>query len=285
MRFESCLPLAVVVLSLPLTLGQALRAQQQSPPLPDVATLLRDVQAHQKQMEATRENYTYLEKTTTVELNKDGSPKKTDTEEAEVFYVNTHEIDRKVSKNGKPLSPSEQQKETAQVTKQVEKAQKTPPGHSTNDDEISVGRMLQIMKYSTPRREMLDGRSTIAFDYIGDPHASTHGMAENASKKLAGTVWIDERDREVRRLTARFDGDFHMGFGLFNLTKGSSFAFEQKLVNNELWLPVQAHVHIVAKAVGLFGYRGEIEQQDTNYQRFHAAAEESASQGVKPPAP
>jgi hypothetical protein len=261
--------------------------QQGAPAIPDVPTLLHSVEAHQLQLEKTRENYTYLERTVITELNKDGSTKKTDTEEDEVFYVNTHEIDRKVKKNGKELSGSDQDKETKRVTKEVEKAQNTPPGQPENGDTISVGRMLQIMKYSAAYREMVDSRSTIVFDYTGDPHADTHGRAENASKKLAGTVWIDERDLQVRRLTARFDGDFHMGFGLLTLVKGSSFTFEQKLVNNELWLPVSAHVHAVAKAIGLLSYRAEIQVEDSNYQRFHAEAEpqSSATGAVKPPAP
>jgi hypothetical protein len=258
-----------------LLIGSAARAQQQ--PLPDVPTLLREVEAHQAQMEKARENYTFVERSVTTELNKDGSVKKTETEEDEVFFVNTHEVQRKVKKNGQPLSPDEQQKETERVTKEVEKAQKTSPGQSQNGDQISVGRMLQIMKTSTPRREMLDGRSTIVFDFTGDPHADTHGRAESATKKIAGTVWLDEHDLQVRRLTATFDGDFHAGFGLFTLVKGSSFVFDQKLVNNELWLPVTAHVHIVAKAIGFFGYRGEIDMQDNNYQRFHVDAEPGAA--------
>jgi hypothetical protein len=259
-------------------------AQQGASAIPDVPALLHSVEAHQAQLEKTRENYTYLEQTVINELNKDGSTKKTETEDDEVFYVNTHEIDRKVKKNGKELSASDQDKETKRVTKEVEKAQKTPPGQPENGDTISVGRMLQIMKYSAAHREMVDNRSTIIFDYTGDPHADTHGRAENASKKLAGTVWIDERDMQVRRLTARFDGDFHMGFGLLTLVKGSSFTFDQKLVNNELWLPVTAHVHAVAKAIGLLGYRAEIQVEDSNYQRFHVEAEpQKAAGAVKPP--
>jgi hypothetical protein len=261
------------LLLLILLLPPTLRGEQPSVPLPDVPTLLHQAQAHQAALEKTRENYTYVERTVITELNKDGSTKKTETEENEVFFVNSHEVERKVSKNGKELSPSEQDKETEHVKKEVEKAQKTPPGEAENGDQISVGRLLAIMKYSPAHRETIDGRSTIVFDYTGDPHADTHGRAENAAKKLSGTVWIDERDLQVRRISAHLDGDFHVGFGLFTLVKGSSFAFEQKLVNGELWLPVSAHVHIVGKAMGLFGYRGEVQVEDGNYQRFHVEAE------------
>jgi hypothetical protein len=139
------------------------------------------------------------------------------------------------------------------------------------------------MKYSPPRRETLDGRGTIVFDFTGDPHANTHGRAEDASKKMAGTIWIDEHDREVRRVTAQLEDNFHVGFGLFKLAKGSSFTFEQKLINNELWLPTAAHVHIVARALGVMGYRGEIQVEDSKFQRFHTDSEvKTASLPAKP---
>ena len=252
----------------------AVCAAQQDPPLPDVPTLLKQVAAHQREIDETRENYTWNETVVTRMLDKNGNAKKTESEENNVFFVNAHEIDRTVKKNGKDLSHDEEKKEQERVAKAVEKAQKTPPGQSLDKDTVSITQVLSIMKVSTPRREMVDGRTAIAFDFIGDPHAKTHGIAEDASKKISGTIWIDEQDREVRRLIARFDDNFHLGFGLFSVGKGSNFTFDQKLVNNELWLPVTAEAHVAGHAIGLIGYRADVNVTDTNYQRFHAQAEQ-----------
>jgi hypothetical protein len=264
----------------------AVDGQAQQAPLPDVPTLMKQVQEHQRRMDEVRENYTYRESVVTHLLNKDGSIKKIESEDSEVFFVNTHEIDRTVKKNGKDLSPDEQKKEQDHVMKDVEKAQKTPPGQATDKNDVSVSQLLAIMKVSNPRRETIDGRSTIAFDFTGDPHAKTHGMAEDASKKLSGTLWVDENDREVRRVIARFDDNFHLGFGLFSVGKGSNFTFDQKLVNNELWLPTDGQAHLIAHAIGIIGYRADIAVTDNDYQKFHAEAQQQA--GVKvaqPPQP
>src|SRR5579884_2715527 len=246
-------------------------AQSAQPPLPDVPTLIRQVEEHQHKLDQVRENYTYHETAVTHELDKNGKIKKTESEEDEVFFVNTHEVHRKIKKNGKELSPDEQKKEQDRVQKEVEKALKTPPGESTDKHEVSVSRLLQIMRVSNPRREQMDGRSVITFDFMGDPRAKTHGD-EAVLKKISGTVWIDEKDREVRRLTAHFDDNFHMGFGLFSIGKGSNLTFDQKLVNNELWLPTGAQIHIVAHAIGVIGWRGDIAVTNDDYQRFHADA-------------
>jgi hypothetical protein len=268
--------------------GVALACGAQNPPanqysIPDAATLMKQVEDHQRKLDETRENYTYREIVVIHQLDKNGNVKKTESEEDEIFFVNSHEIDRKVKKDGKDLSTDEQKKEMEHVMKEVDKAQKTPPGRSIDKNEVSVSKLLTIMKVSNPRREVVDGRSSFAFDFVGDPHAQTHGMAEDASKKLSGTIWIDEQDREVRRLIARFDDNFHLGFGLFSVGKGSNFTFDQKLVNNELWLPTSGQAHVVAHAVGIIGYRADISVTDDQYQVFHAEAQQQP--GVKLSAP
>jgi hypothetical protein len=273
--------IALLLLCASIAAGAAQDASA-SHPMPDVPTLIHQVEEHQRKLDQTRENYTYHEAILTHELEKNGNVKKTESEENEIFFVNTHEIDRKVKKDGKDLTADQQKKEQDRVMKEVEKAQKTPPGQSTDKNAVSISQLLAIMKVSNPRREIIDGRSTIAFDFTGDPHAKTHGMAEGASKKLSGTLWIDENDREVRRMIARFDDNFHLGFGLFSVGKGSNFTFNQKLVNNELWLPIDAQAHLIAHAIGIIGYRADISVTDSNYQRFHVESQQQP--GAKPKA-
>jgi hypothetical protein len=245
---------------------------------------MKQVEEHQHKLDQVRENYTYHEVMVTHELDKNGNVKKNESEENNVFFVNGHEIQRKIKKNGKELSADEQKKEQEHVEKDVEKATKTPPGQSLDKNEVSVTRLLQIMKVSNPRREQMDGRSVIAFDFVGDPHAKTHGMAEDASKKLSGTLWVDENDRQVRRMIARFDDNFHLGFGLFSVGKGSAFTFDQKLVNNELWLPTDAQAHIIAHAIGIIGWRGDVAVTNNDYQKFHTdATQQPGATVVNPP--
>jgi hypothetical protein len=246
----------------------------QAPPIPDVPTLLQQVMAHQRQMDAVRENYTYREIQIVQTLDKNGNVKKTETDEYNVFFVNTHEVDRLVKKNGQELSAGEQNKEQARVMKAIEQAQKTPPGQVPDRDTVSVSRLLSILKVSSPRRITMDGRSTLVFDFVGDPHARTHGRAEDASKKIAGTLWIDEQDREVRRMEAHFYDNFHMGFGLLSVAKGSTFLFEQKPIRGQLWLPSNTDIHLVAHAIGILGFRANIRIADDGYQQFHVGAEQ-----------
>ena len=244
--------------------------------IPDIRKLILEVMDHQKQLEKVRENYTYRTSTTTQDIDSDGQIKKTETEDSEVFFVNTHRIERTVKRDGKPLNDHDQQKEQERINKLVEKAQKVPPGEPLEgpDTNVSITHMLEIMEVSNPRRESFRGRPTIIFDFAGRRDAKTHGFAEDASKKIAGTLWIDERDRQVARMEAHFTDNFHVGGGLVaNVQKGSSFYFDQAPVNGEIWFPTNAEGHVVARVLLLKGYREHFIERDYDYERFSVATE------------
>ena len=253
--------------------------------IPDVGALLREVEAHQRRIDRVREDYTFLETSRVEDVDGNGKVKKVTTEEHEVFFVNGHPIRRAIKKDGKELSADEQKKEQDRVNKEVEKAMKTAPGDPLNGDAISVHRLLEIISIRNPRRVTYKDRSTIAFDFVGDPHAKTHGMTEDISKKLSGTVWIDEKDREVARMEARIDDNFKIGGGLLaSVQKGSSFTFDQGLVNHELWLPTGGDVRFSARILLMKGVRQNIHFQNDRYQKFRADAVQQTGVTVVEPA-
>jgi hypothetical protein len=240
--------------------------------LPDAATMLREVEAHQKQLDKVRENYTFRAVQTTRQLDSSGNTKKVETEEHEVFFVNRHQVQKLVRKDGKDLSPDQARKEQDRVNKEVLKI--TKPGYSDPDkDEITVSRLLQIVAFSRPRRVQLNGRDTIAFDFTGDPHAKTHGRDEEALKKVSGTIWVDEADREVSRMSATLDENYHVGFGLLaSVAKGSNMVFDQALIRNEAWLPTAIALHLQARAFLVAGFRAEIDIRFDQYKKFQTDA-------------
>ena len=240
--------------------------------LPDAATMLREVEAHQKQLDKIRENYTFRSVQTTRQLDSSGNTKKVETEEHEVFFVNSERVQKLVRKDGKDLTPDQARKEQDRVNKEVLKISK--PGYSNPDkDEITVSRLLQIVAFSRPRRVRLNGRDTIAFDFAGDPHAKTHGRGEDALKKVSGTIWIDEADREVSRMSATLDENYHVGFGLLaSVAKGSNVVFDQALIRNEAWLPTAIALHLQARALLVAGFRAEIDIRFDQYKKFQTDA-------------
>jgi hypothetical protein len=258
---------ALLVMLSAATLGAA-----DPPAIPDAATMLREVEAHQKQLDKIREDYTFRSVQTVRQLDSSGNTKKVETEEHEVFFVNRNQVEKLVRKDGKDLTPDQARKEQDRVNKEVLKLSK--PGYKDPDkDDITVARLLEIVAFSHPRRIRLNGRDTIAFDFAGDQHAKTHGRDESALKKVSGTIWIDEADREVSRMSATLDENYHLGFGLLaSVAKGSNVVFDQALIRNEAWLPTEIALHLQARALLVAGFRADINIRFDQYRKFQTDA-------------
>lgn len=258
-------------------------AQTVQSPLPDIHQLMREVQEHQKQLDHIRENYTYTSYQVVQDVDEYGQVKKTESSEYNDFFVNGHVIERKVKQNEKPLDEHDQQKETERVTKLVEKAEKTPREKPLDGPSISVTRLLEIMDVRNERRELYRGDPTIVFDFVGRKDAKTHGLAEDASKKLQGTIWINEADRQVAHVEVSFIDNFRMVGGILaTVQKGSSFRFDQAKVNGEIWLPTGGEGTVQARLLLLKNLRQHFRERDYDYQRFRVEAQQEKETKVAP---
>ena len=253
-----------------------LALQAPAPPIPDIRQLMKEVQEHQKEVEKERENDTYTSLITTQDIDANGHVTKTETEEQENFFVNSHLIARTVKKNGQPLNQHEEQKETERVTKLVQKAQNTPPGQPVEGQTISVSHLLDIMDVRNPRRDNYHGRPAIVFDFIGRKDAKTHGLVEDASKKLQGTIWIDEADRQVAHVEVSFNDNFHVAGGIFaTVEKGSNFHFDQAPVGGGVWLPTGGEGSMQARLLLLKNLRQHYTERDYDFKRFNVETQQS----------
>ncbi len=243
-----------------------------SAPIPDISTLMREVEANQKQLEVERKDYTYHAHIVIQNLDKNGNVTKTGTEDHNIFYVNGQEIDQLLQRNGQPLSARDEEKEQKRVDKQIAKARKGDDKDDPNKQLVlTISRMLELGTVSNPRRVLLHGRSTIAFDYTGSPRAKTHNLSDAVMKDLVGTIWVDEAARHIVRLKAHFEKNFHIAGGLLvNVQKNTHFAFEQGLVNNEVWLPTLVEIHGGVRFLLVKSLNQDVRASFSDYRKFQS---------------
>ncbi|HUB52804.1 MAG TPA: hypothetical protein VL986_11675 [Terracidiphilus sp.] len=278
--------LAMAGLTTAAMIAVAARAQPPAnAPIPNIPDLMKRVMDHQKELEKVRENYTFTSEQKTEDMDANGHVTKTETQENDDFFVNGHLIERTVKKDGKQLSDRDEQKETEHVTKLVEKAQKTPPDQPLEGQTISVSRLLDIMDVRNPHRETYRGRPTIVFDFIGRRNAKTHGLAEDVSKKLQGTMWVDEAGLQVVHLEVSFNDKFRVGGGLVaTVDKGSSFRFDQAQVENGLWLPTGSEAMLQGKLLMVKSLHEHIVERDYDFKVFRVETQQSKEAKVATPA-
>ena len=249
-------------------------------PLPDIASLLHAVDAHQKEIEKLVEQYTCDKSQEEFSVDKHGALKSNDTEEDQVFYLGGDEVDRVVKKNGKPLSPSEEKKQDGHIQKAVrdyekkqakeaKEAQQGGEPKKKENDDLKISDFLKIDRFTNPRWETYRGHEVIVFDFEPNPAFKPTSIAEHLLHELSGAIWIDQQDADAVRLEAYFKNSFKLAGGLIgSVQKGSAFTFEQAKINDEVWMPSYLEVHFSAKVLLFKGLSGNFIQRYSNYQKF-----------------
>jgi hypothetical protein len=245
-------------------------------PFPDPSALLREIEANQQKMDEIRENYTFHRIVMEEDLDDKGAVQKISTQEREVFFVNGHRIGRLVKKNGVELKEAEEKNEQSRVQKLIETSLKAPPKRRGGS---MIAELLPMATISNPRRLVLHGRPTLAYDFTGDPHAKAKGANENAAKKMAGTLWFDEADRQVARMEVHFYDNFRVGGFLASVKSGTMQEIERSPIGDGLWMETAREEHVDARIV-VKNFRQNVHVKDVDFKKFNVDAVEH----IAPPA-
>jgi hypothetical protein len=277
------------------------RTEPDSRPLPDIPSLLRDINKNQRVLEEIRKLYTCHLSEKEDKLDSKGEVKSTTVKEYDVFYIGDEEVRHLLAKDGKPLDATEKKKEDERFDKEFDK-QKKRQAELANDpkkeakkeeeEEAELSDFLRAERFSNPRREIFHGQEVIAFDFSGAPNYKPRKTIDRIIQKVTGVMWVDEQAREIVRLEARFDESAKVGAGLVaSVHKGTSFVFEQEKINEEIWMPTYIEVHVDAR---VFVVRLKMDAVDrySEYKKFRvgsslgapvAAPESTADPEPKPP--
>ena len=113
-------------------------------------------------------------------------------------------------------------------------------------------------------------RARIHGDHTGN---GTQNRFEGAIREMEGTVWVDERDRSLRKIQGHFVNAFKVGGGLLaDVRKDSSFEAEWTKVNGEVWLPSSAAGHGSVRVLLLLNFHGSLRVVNSNYRKFKATS-------------
>jgi hypothetical protein len=270
-----------LVLPAQIPAPQAAAAATLQAPLPDIPTLMRQVEINQRTSEDIQKTYLYHSVVTRTEVDSHGRDTKVLTTESDHFWLNGVPVERTLRRNGKDLTPDELAKEDQRIDKEAHKAHDRREKGDANgketdprgNDEITVSRFLSLGAFTNPRRIQLDGRSTIVVDYAGDPHAKAQNRAEDAVRDLAGTIWVDEQDKAIVRLEGRFAQPFKLGAGLFvDVKANTSFMLQQRKVNDEVWLPARVQAQGSARIFLFASFTGRVLVVNSGYRKFRTSS-------------
>ncbi|HKR01889.1 MAG TPA: hypothetical protein VJT09_14505 [Pyrinomonadaceae bacterium] len=258
----------------------------------DIAKLLMEVEANQKEIDERVSDYAFTEKRIEREINDKGEVKKEKVLVFEIYPLRGGgAIYKLISENGVPISAeraAKQDKEIADYVakhererekreqKEKEEAEKNkgqPAKKDTDGDDVSVAVFLRACEFVSPRRERFHDREAVVFDFRPRPGFRSKTMAESIVAKLVGVIWIDPEDKTVIRLEAKLAESFKVAGGLLaSIRPGSAFTFEQTRMSDGVWLPRLAQVNFAAKIFLFKGVEANETSEFSNYRRFDTEA-------------
>jgi hypothetical protein len=248
-----------------------------SRPLPDIPSLLRDVNKNQDTLEEIQKQYTCHLTEEEDKTDSNTQPTTREVKEYDVFYIGGEEVRHLLEKDGKPLGADEKKKEDARFSKKFDEMKKKQ-AELANDpqkkakeeekEEAAISDFLRALRFTNPRRERFRGQDVIVFDFGPNPDYKPKKLVEIIIQKLVGVIWVDEQARDVARLEAQFIDNVRIAGGLLaSLQKGSNIVIEQTRMNNEVWLPSYAEVHVAGRFL-FFKARANTIDRYTDYKKF-----------------
>ena len=262
----------------------------------DVAALLREVAKNQDELENRVAEYAFKQTETDREISDKGELKKQTVKVYEVYPLpNREPVEKLISENGVPLSAERAAKEDRRVQEEFAKAerekdkdakkvaQRRAEREKKEAEGTEISPFLKVCEFISPRRESLDGREAIVFDFRPRIGFKPSNREESLIAKLIGVVWIDPVDKQIIRLEARLAEGFKMAGGLLvSLKPGAALVIEQTRMVQGVWLPKFAQLNLSVKVL-LFGggdYNKTIEWSE--YRHFAGDVKDYKIDAVKP---
>jgi hypothetical protein len=275
------LPRSLAIVAMVLSLSPSAPAQTDERPLPDIPSLLRDVAKNQNAIEEIRRLYTCHLLEEEDKTDPDGRITSRSAKEYDVFYIGDEEVRRLLSKDGKPLDPDQRKREDDRFNRRFDELKKKQAelaadpkkqAKKEKQDEAEISDFLRAELFTNPRRTTFRGEDVIVFDFVGNPSYKPKKTIDRLIQKLSGVMWVDDEAREIARLEARFTESAHVGGGvLASIEKGSNFVFEQQKLNEEVWLPSYAEVHVAGRILVVKLKQNFIDRY-SDYKKFRVGA-------------
>lgn len=221
-------------------------------------------------------NYTYTEHDEERSYDKKGHLKKTESETYEVLILGGRDYEKLIARDDEPLSAKDAAKEQEKMDREVARRERESSDEKAKlekqrrEQRKFLDEIPEAFNFQLVGEEEVSGQP--AWVITADPKPGYHARDRLAKliTKMQARIWIDKGEYQWVKIEAHVIGPISLGFGLLKIEPGAVVQFEQTRVNDEVWLPASARVHMNGR-VALFKHlHGEVDMRFQNYQKFQA---------------
>lgn len=276
----------------------ALFAQEAEKPLPELQSFLKEIRKNLFSDRLLLSQYTFLEKSTQLHLEKNGKIKKTEERLAEVYpsLEPGRSYRRLIAQDGKPVDAKELEKEDRKHDRKMQELFRKRENESARDKEKRLAReaeerrkegllideLFQLYDIQMDAREIMEGHPVIRLSFRARPNAKPRSRETKMMMKIAGRAWFNETEHQIVRLEAELIDTVSIGLGMLaRLNKGATAVFQRRKVNDEIWLPSESRFTGSARILLLKGLNIDARTEYSDYRKFSV----HTSSTVLPPKP
>lgn len=263
-------------------------------PLPDAATLAREVRARLEPDSVLLEQYTYRERRRDVKVSKLGKLHLGPWREFEVYPSSEpgETYKRLVAVDGNPLPADVLARRDAEhrqhvLDLQAQLAAETPAQRNKRlakrakeqrEEREAIDDLFRIYAFEVLRREMVAGRPTLVVSLVPKRGVKPRTDAGKYMVRMQGHVWINEADRQLVKGEMTVTRDITLGLGLLaRLHTGSQVVFRRTLVNGEIWLPAEATFKTAGRALLFRKFDLQATTYFSDYRKFDVSTSEEVA--------
>lgn len=225
-------------------------------------------------------DYTYQQQVVTRKLGPDGQVKKTESSTYDFVTLGDELYSKLIAKDGKPLTGKDAMEADREFEEAVRKRNQESPAarakrlERRRKEEEEGRRFLQeipeAFTFQLIGEEVRDG--SVVWVIGAEPRPGYRPKAKRADllKKFKGRIWIDQREYQWVRVEAKTIDTVSFGLFLARLGKGAAVSFEQKRVNDEVWLPARATALLNARVGLVKSFRISSEVTWSGYRKFRS---------------
>ena len=223
-------------------------------------------------------DYTWQARSVERHFNSQGKVESTRRESWETLILDGQPHRRMLARDGKPLSPAEQQYEQRKLDEAARKLSAETPAEKRQRLEEAEKRRQREFAFLSEIPDLFDlrleGESTVdgrpVWVVSGAPRPGAEPKSRDAKVllKVRGRMWIDKATYQWAKVEAETTGTISWGWFLARLNAGAKLTFEQTEVNSEIWLP--KHLFMTGSGrLGLVKRLSQDEQIDwSDYRKF-----------------
>jgi hypothetical protein len=243
-----------------------------------IRQLIRESADRDMENEKKLGDYTYVEREEDRHLDGKGRVKSTEIKTYDVMEIYGEQVQKLISKNDKPLSEKDANKEDDKIQKLINKRRKESAADrekrlrkeekDREDGRQFVCEVADAYNFRFLGMETLEGRENYVIDADPRPGYQPHLKEAKILPKFRFRAWIDKDEIQWRKLDVQCIDTVSFGLFVFRVHKGSRILVEQTRINDGVWLQRHIALDVDFRLALLKNFDFNVDITDRDYKKF-----------------